>query len=393
MLLIALLFLLNTSYTAGLALKALSSTTEVLKASEEHKDKIWWHYCFPVAGIYTHPRYFPPRYTFIPHQYSLEILAPKKGLGIRIVMIDVKKQPNADVTKNPLSGHAAHAYSLIKRECKSDIVCLYLEKNDKASLLKALDSAAALKPDILLLNLKLDDNINPDTPLSQLLNARLKSFSYVVAAAGNDGNSQIAYPARFEGVTFSVGAFGIKEESESYFPTPYVPSFSQREPQKGPTFLAPGVHVLSKADPSDWYLTMSGTSTAASMVALMLALFLGEYKEVLTKEESIQVLTASCVLPAPTKEWLSASINGILDCRTALFIGLCASKMKKRCKLPFTESVEEIKKYLSATKPCPFTDFLSHARQSAAKGLCATAVLPTSFHIKTLVRKRQYQRS
>lgn len=388
MFILLLIFLGFIKYSSCFLPKALVSTDEVLKVTKEHQEKVWWHYSFPTTGLYTHPRYFPPRYAFIPHQYTLDVLAPHKGAHIRIVMIDVKSSP--DLTKNPLSAHAAHAHTLIKEGLspKSEVICIYLEKNDKAALIRAVQKAATLNPDILLLNLKLEDTLNPNTPLSQLLMTSLSVFPYVVAAAGNDGHHQLAYPACFPGVTFSVGAFGIKEEPDSYLPTCYVPSFSQREPKKGPTFLAPGVCVLSKVD-VDTYLTMSGTSTAASIFASALALFLGEYKGLLSKEELLEVVTASGILPSSTPEWLSSSTAGILDIRTALLMGRIAYKIKKRHKKePFSRIIGEIKDYFTQTKGAsPFTDFTRYARQSAARGLHAHNVHTLRYHTQAVFKR------
>ncbi len=79
----------------------------------------------------------------------------------------------------------------------------------------------------------------------------------IVAAAGNEGASQPAYPAAYPEV-IAVGAIDSTEQ---------VPWWSNRNPE----FVAPGVDILSTL-PGGQYGTMSGTSMATPHVSAVVAL-------------------------------------------------------------------------------------------------------------------------
>lgn len=75
------------------------------------RDSFMWHQRFPTVGLYNEQ---PVEYPFIPHQFSLWQLAPKKGAGITIAVIDTgvaafaltgnalfKKNSNLNVSLQP----------------------------------------------------------------------------------------------------------------------------------------------------------------------------------------------------------------------------------------------------------------------------------------------------
>lgn len=360
--------------------------------AEEHK--ALWHYSFPTTGLHTDPRYFSASSPFLPHRFTLWQLAPRLAKGVRIVVIDtqIEQKQGHHNRYSVLQSHGIHTSGLIAAPLKGVIKKGVIESftathglsprvqviilnifdhrgiSDKAKLVAAITKAVALKADILLLGLKLDDTLDPSTPLSRHLNELLKKIPYVVAAAGNDrpldsnietrAATQLAYPARFDGVTFSVGAFGIHDTGSSV-PECFIPYFSQRERGRGPTFLAPGVNILSTG-PGQSSLMLSGTSPAAALVAAFLALVLGEFRDSFSKHEIEAVLKQSTIRPHNTAQWQE---SGILDMRTALFSLHLLKALRKKAGLSRASLYENCVRQ----QPDLFTDFIPSLRENSLK--------------------------
>lgn len=224
--------------------------------------------------------------------------------------------------------HGTHAYGLITGMSDAETIMIKAfddaGRSDKKTLIRALEKAVALHPDILLIGLKIEDTVDPATPATRYLESLLKQFPYVVAAAGNDGEKmhtpRISYPARFathaENI-FSIGSYGMRKQD------PHASSFSQYEPGIGPDFLMPGEQVFSTAIPrvhnEPLYAFLSGTSTAATLFAGMLSLISGEFKDIFSPAQIRYVLTVSArqLSDAAGKK---RSLHGIPDLRTALFM-------------------------------------------------------------------------
>ncbi len=207
----------------------------------------------------------------------------------------------------------------------------------KSILFSALKKAVACNSDILNLSLKIADHLDVNHESTQLVEKMLGLVPYVIAACGNDGDPakpgysglHISYPARFETVAFDVGAFGIENN------VAFIPPFSQYEPNQGPLFVAPGLHVIStgiesyKQQPCS-YLFRSGTSTASSIMSGFLALALGEFKDKLSKEDILKTCYHSTFKLADDDEWRTKTVLGVIDMRTALFVLHCLAELKTK---------------------------------------------------------------
>ncbi len=58
------------------------------KSSSEIKNQAFWHHRIPTVGLRLISPFYPPPYPFIPHMFSLWQLAPKKGNGVNVAVID-----------------------------------------------------------------------------------------------------------------------------------------------------------------------------------------------------------------------------------------------------------------------------------------------------------------
>jgi hypothetical protein len=293
-----------------------------------------WHASFPTVGLkMTHK----PTYPFIPHFFTLHELAPQKGKGITIAVIDTEGKDK--------ESHAQHSHSLLTDLCpQATIKIIQAFKNGactKSLLITAVQEAINNHVDILALPLKLDDTIDPHSPASQLLEKELSKIPYVIAAAGNDGNDSkppmLAYPARFNSVTLSAGAFGYEHEC-------FIPPFSQYEPKRGPTFLLPGVAIRAKENGA---APMTGTSSATMLLTAFVALLLAENQNFFTKHGILTIIT-NCTVCAHDKEWLTRSLHGVPDMRTALFTLHILKKLNE--KIPQQSTKKLLKKIKSIRK-------------------------------------------
>ena len=238
-----------------------------------------------------------------------------------------------------IAGHGSHVFGLLKGQGKgiyglapnAHVIMIKAFNDegvsDKATLCAGIQLAHGYKADILNLSLKIADALDVTSSHAQQLKESLNSIQYVIAAVGNHGDSQkkpyagntISYPARFDTVTFSVGAFGY--ENDTFF----VPKFSQYEKEIGPHVLAPGVNILSAGLIPDqkeesMYIFLDGTSMASTMISGFIALMLGEFKNDFSKEELLKVCYSSAFTLSNDDKWRNKSLFGILDMRTALFI-------------------------------------------------------------------------
>ncbi len=290
-----------------------------------------WHENFPTLGLRCPQK---PNYPFLPHFFSLHDLAPRQAKGITIAIIDT--EPNTENVS-----HATHNMRLLRSLCpKATIHLISPYKKGtctKAELINAIQQAADSHVDILALPLKIDSSIKPTTPASQLLNKELARIPYIIAAAGNDGTNNLAYPARFTSTTLSAGAFGYANNEC------FIPDFSQYEPAHGPTFLLPGVAITTPTPPqidsalhksstqparpakSTSFLTnteksMTGTSSSTILLAGFIALLLAENENLLSKEQLLSLIFNCSVTPDDSPEWLIKSLHGTPDMRMTLFI-------------------------------------------------------------------------
>jgi subtilisin family serine protease len=201
----------------------------------------------------------------------------------------------------------------------------------KQNLDTALRLAANLKPDIVNLSLKSGEDFDSSDPDDLTMKYLIGLCDYVVAASGNDGDSRyssyapsLAYPAKFDRVEFDVA--GFKFEANSY----PIGSFSQREKNIGPKFAAPGFNMVSSAIDFNTgemcKMFMGGTSAAVPVITGCVALVLGEFKNVFSRETILKVLYASTMKMDGSLPWKNDIGLGMIDLRTAL---LCLHTLEK----------------------------------------------------------------
>lgn len=267
------------------------------------------------------------------------IVQPKRQ---RVLLNFLPAATVGNATESLIAGHGSHAYGIVAGRCEHYIgVCGIAPQahtvmikafsdngtTKKSILINALDKAAEYKADIVNLSLKIADALDLDDLATRHLERQLKEFDFVVCASGNDGDptsqkfhgNYQAYPARFTSMYWTVGAFGCIQGSCT------VPDFSQYEPTRGPSFLAPGVNILSSALPSSnrdesQYIFMSGTSMAAPQVSAFLALVRAEFGDQFNSEQIYEVCKHASVRLHATANWQEKALYGVLDMRTALFI-------------------------------------------------------------------------
>jgi len=66
---------------------------EIIKRKSRPKNReikkfLFWHQTFPTVGLRLEKSFWPPQYPYIPHFFSLWDLAPHKGEGVRIALLD-----------------------------------------------------------------------------------------------------------------------------------------------------------------------------------------------------------------------------------------------------------------------------------------------------------------
>jgi|GEM_PF-812373 len=202
---------------------------------------------------------------------------------------------------------------------------------NKTTLNAALQRALALQTPIVSMSLKITDSI--DKVKDKTLKDLVDSIDYVVAASGNDGNTdklrnKEAYPAKFGSVAFDVGAF--EYDSERYS----VCDFTQKEPLIGPKFLAPGADIFSTGltpnqTEDSMYEFMSGTSIAVPIVTGFLALAVAEFQDDFTREEILKVIYKNSIKLNNDDSWQKNIILGTIDMRSALLCLHVLRSLKK----------------------------------------------------------------
>lgn len=200
-------------------------------------------------------------------------------------------------------------------------------RTNKTTLTAALQRAVTLKNPIVSMSLKITDEFDKskDAPLKELID----SIDYVVAASGNDGQSQKlknkeAYPAKFDSVAFDVGAFSFQDNK---YP---VCAFTQKELPIGPKFVAPGMNIFSSGLVSDqtedsMYVFMSGTSIAVPIITGFIALVTAEFQDDFTREELLKVIYKFSIKLGNDEIWQNYIKLGTPDMRSVL---LCLHVLK-----------------------------------------------------------------
>lgn len=343
-----------------------------------------WHLEFPTCSRNTYSR---TTLNFIPYQFSLWDLAPHKGKGIRLVMLDTgiagyefegdtqyHKHPEIQGTYNKSLGclsvikhnhvectlsntryavcpeclptirtkdviihrnlmHGTHAYGLIASSTYGlapniEIIVINIFTHEgtcnTATLIRGVEKAVSLKPDILLIGANMDENIPCNSIPARKFASLFSKIPWVIVPAGNQGCSKtyLSQPAGLDNVTLCVGAFGISYTDIT--PKIFVPSFSQRQPGIGPDILAPGYLITSTGVPyrhnQALSKTLSGTSASAAITAGFVALLLGEFKDKLTTQELLEIIHCATWQFDEDTDERNASKYGILDMRIALFL-------------------------------------------------------------------------
>ncbi len=326
-------------------------STPLLRAAQ---DKFFWHYSFPTVGLYKDPQFFPPAYPFMPHCFTLWQLAPRKGAGIKIALIDTGVDTHVYQHRNLLladfspasnhtdtysltycSAHGNHSAGLIAGQSLTGVHGIAPEAtllninafSDQGIstlplLNKALAYACTWNADIANFGFKIADHVESDSDKYKIFDYFVHRIPYTVAAAGNDGDSTapryagatLAYPARCSTMDFTVGAFDFTHNSC------VIPAFSQYELGKGPRFLAPGVDIISYGHNPNTYLVMKGTSCATALISGFLALVLAEFKEYFTHDQIMRVCYKASLKMHKHHDWDTRVVMGVPDMRTVLFI-------------------------------------------------------------------------
>ncbi|MCX5924468.1 MAG: S8/S53 family peptidase [Candidatus Dependentiae bacterium] len=346
-----------------------------------------WHLKIPTVGLRSQNQ----------NEILLWDLAPKKGEGIKIAVLDTKinenlyhqcQKPDSFENSNKIEPRETICdYQLSYRKNQNHLTQLMKKNNffkkcviknhgnltcgiirqlapyvtiipisimdddggtDIKSLCRGLQQAFDNNVDIVHLGLKIADDICDKHLENKELITLLQKFSYVVVAAGNNYAcvKKVAFPACLPNLFFSVGAFECNNNNY------HACSFSQCEENVGPNFLLPGHRILCPLwiDETDDYIFVhtSGTSIASAMMTGFLALLLSEFQHSFTREQIEQVIK-SCSKKLDM-EWNEKVIFGTVDMRkTALTLKSLQQIIKKvsACfyKKNFLKFVEAIKEY------------------------------------------------
>ena len=259
------------------------------------------------------------------------------------VLLETLPTPKTIGNGNPLSaGHGTFTQGVVNAKTHDNLGISGLAPQAKVTMIKAfndngttnkttlnaaLQRALTLDNSIVSMSLKITDKIDKvaDAPLKELID----SIDYVVAASGNDGgDSKIgkkeAYPAKFGSVAFDVGSFQYDDGDYNVSP------FTQMEPKIGPKFVAPGSNIFSAGLTPDqtsdsMYLFMSGTSIAVPVITGFIALVLGEFQDVFTREEILKVIYKFSMKFNNDSVWQKYIKLGTPDMRSSL---LCLHTLK-----------------------------------------------------------------
>jgi subtilisin family serine protease len=236
-----------------------------------------------------------------------------------------------------------------------------------ASLIQSLQHNAH----VVNMSLKASDKLNTASDFSTTLHTLINLIPYCIASSGNDGNPEKqnyagpveSYPARIDGIAFSVGAFAFDADNQ----TCPVTDFSQYQLAQdkkgktcgGPLFVAPGFNILSTGlsdaqTSGSTAVVMQGTSMAAPMLSGFTALMLSEFPDTgenahFTRDQLLTVCYKSGIKMMDTDDWNIKSIFGSLDMRTALFTLHVLRDYKKRKNINEILSPHMFNKLLQAT--------------------------------------------
>lgn len=238
-----------------------------------------------------------------------------------------------EIRTNPFVGIAPQAEVIMIKAFKDD------GSTNKSTLNASLERAKMIDAGIVSMSLKITDSFNKHNQTDQTLERLINGFDYVVAASGNNGEpgganyagKKEAFPAKFKTVAFDVGAFSY---DDGKYP---VSPFTQREPNIGPKFAAPGFNLLAPGlKPSQTidsnYVFMGGTSVAVPVVSGILALILAEFQTEFYREELLQVIYKSAIKMNASSQWQQDILLGAIDARSSLLCLHVLSKFKKMLK-------------------------------------------------------------
>ncbi len=326
----------------------------------------FWYHLIPTTGLTEEPYNLNNlTYPFLPHAFSLHELAPKRGKGITIALLDripdeilssgnsfKKKSKSSGVTFNPINSYSK-SHGLHNAESAAgkfgiapcaDLIMINIFDNQNKSwpslLTAGLKKAVLINADVVNISAKLTDYLDPLSDLSHTLEIYLNILPYVVVASGNSNKSQAdlisveSYPARFDTIPFDVGSFGYESKNNTYPVSP----FSQYEKTIGPKFLAPGEKILSRGIIEEFtndeiYLLMDGTSMAAPLMSGFIALMLSEFKTDFSRKDLLKACYRSTVHLHNNNDWKVKTLLGVLDMRTVLFSLHCVRTLRQEGSL------------------------------------------------------------
>lgn len=207
-------------------------------------------------------------------------------------------------------------------------------------LVKGIAKAKQAKADIINLSLGLSSLCELQPTFTNLLH-ELESVTFSVIASGNIAHRLLFtkdYP-----YIISTGAFGINKDRC------FIPPFSQYLPKKGPLFVAPGYNILGPicGTKQSYYTFRHGTSLSAAMMSGFMALILGEFKNLFSRDEYLYVCSLASLKMHNDKQWHDASVHGVVDMRMALFMFHVLKQLKlERKSIPFKPTAEAIRSAL-----------------------------------------------
>lgn len=198
-------------------------------------------------------------------------------------------------------------------------------KNGTCSVTTFLESLLILiknKVPIVCMSLQIPlDALSPE--MQEVIEYIIRLIPYSIASSGNNAliNNFLSFPSEI--TTFSVGAFGYDEDTNSY----PISVFSQYS-NMGPTFVMPGenIQVISTYYNKLYkkiihgYSIMSGTSFSAALFTHYIAYIYGYTYSDFTYEEIRYLIFSSGKDLKNQGEWRKKSIFGTLDISSIFFI-------------------------------------------------------------------------